>query len=242
MREELAPGEEAAIARRLLHTVDCGVLSTMSVEMEGFPFGSITPFVMTHDGHVVVLVSDIAQHTKNMQADEKVCFTVMDHAGGNKQEQGRATVVGRARPVPQEEVAEARQRYFAFFPEARHYSQAHDFTFFRIEAERIRYIGGFGKIFWIEKEDWSLGRPSWVQDEEKSIVHMNEDHQDALNEIARVFTNMQDGDAKLVAADGEGCHLKTSTGIHYVPFAAPAIEENSLREALVTLAKRARTK
>ncbi len=240
MSQDWQPSEEATIARKLLRSMDCGVLSTMSVAMPGFPFGSVTPYVTTHDGHVVVLVSDIAQHTKNMQADDKVCMTVMDNADGNKQEQGRATIIGRARPVPGDKEEEVSSRYFAFFPEARHYSQAHDFTYFWVEPKKIRYIGGFGKIFWIEKEDWVVPKPAWSADEAGIMEHMNSDHQDALNAMAKFYGGVESEDTSLVAVDPEGCHIKAAGRICYIPFAKCAMTKDAVREAMVTLSKMSR--
>ena len=237
MSQELQPGEEGMIARKLLRSLDCGVLATMSQELPGFPFGSVTPYVTTHDGHVVILVSDIAQHTKNMGENDKVCLTVMDNADGNKQEQGRATIIGHARPVPSDRLDEASERYFAFFPEARHYSKAHAFTFFWIETVRVRYIGGFGKIFWIEEEDWGVPAPEWSTEEAEIVKHMNDDHSSAVVAMTKVHAQVDDPEATLIAMDPEGCHLKTKCGIHYLSFGTSAMTKDSVREAMIALTK-----
>ena len=31
--------------------------------------------------------------------------------------------------------------------------------------DRVRYIAGFGKIFWIEQEEWAVPRPQWAGSE-----------------------------------------------------------------------------
>ena len=68
-------------ARTLLSARKAGVLSTLSAEAEGYPFGSVVPFCLDRLGRPVVLISDIAQHTKNVAADPRVCLTVL--AGGD---------------------------------------------------------------------------------------------------------------------------------------------------------------
>ncbi|MFT7618332.1 MAG: putative heme iron utilization protein [Planctomycetota bacterium] len=240
MNQETESVDESAIARKLLRKIDCGVLSTMSLEMPGFPFGSITPYATMHDGRVVILVSDIAQHTKNMKADDKVCLTVMHNADGNKQEQGRATLIGHIELVPEDRVTEVSERYFAFFPEARHYSKAHAFSYYSLSPERVRYIGGFGKIFWIEKPEWHLDTPEWAADEAGMVEHMNDDHEDALKSMAKFFCGLEAEEVTLVAIDVEGCHIKADRAIGYIPFDEPATTSEEVRHAMVALTKTSR--
>ena len=75
---------EVATGRHLLRSLDSGILSTMSQELPGYPFGSVTPYVMTHEGRLVVYVSSIAQHTRNMQENSKVSLTVVEQGSGNQ--------------------------------------------------------------------------------------------------------------------------------------------------------------
>lgn len=228
---------QSNLARRLLHSVDSGILSTMSSELPGYPFGSVTPFVMTHDGKIVVYVSTIAQHTANMVANPKTCLTAMQSGDGNQQELGRVTVVADAAAVPEERVAEVQQRYRAFFPESRHYGQAHSFAFYWLEPVRVRYIGGFGKIFWIEKQEWALAEPEWQDAEAGIIKHMNDDHVAALRNMARHFCGMQVDEVELVAVDVEGCHIRVGKEVRYLLFDEPCTKMDAVRKAMVSLAK-----
>ena len=99
---------QAAMARRLLRSVDSGILSTMSLEIPGYPFGSVTPYAMTQEGRVAMYVSEIAQHTRNMRGDPKVCLTVTEGSGAeNQQALGRVTVVGDVFEVPADRTAVA---------------------------------------------------------------------------------------------------------------------------------------
>lgn len=240
MTQDWQPTEEGGIARNLLRKLDCGVLSTMSIEMPGYPFGSITPYVTMHDGRVVILVSDIAQHTKNMKADNKVCLTVMHNADGNKQEQGRATLIGDIEQVPEDLIGKVSARYFAFFPEARHYSQAHAFSYYWLAPKRVRYIGGFGKIFWIEKEDWAVPTPEWAADESSIIQHMNDDHGDALISMAKFFCGVDADEVTLIAMDVEGCHIRAGKSIHHIPFDTYVTSKGDVRQAMISLANQSR--
>jgi len=48
----------AVEARRLLRAHRYGALSTLSRKLDGYPFGSITPYAVDHDGSLVILISD----------------------------------------------------------------------------------------------------------------------------------------------------------------------------------------
>ena len=239
MSEDWQTTEEASTARRLLRSVDSGILSTMSRELPGYPFGSVTPYFLTHTGQVVIYVSTIAQHTKNMKADQRVCLTVMDRGVGNSQALGRATVVGDATIVSGDD-AEQAERYFRLFPEAVNYGQTHDFYFFGITPLRVRYIGGFGKIYWVESNDWSSPVPEWSADESGIVDHMNKDHGDALKSIVR-HTSSQTAEAvQMLAVDMEGFHVRADDTVLYIPFESPCLAKDSVRTAMVNLTKRSR--
>ena len=234
------PTEEGALARTLMRRRDAGVLSSMSTELPGYPFGSVTPYALTHDGRVCLFVSDIAQHTKNMADDGRVCLTVADDAGGDAQAAGRVSVVGDASVVAESDAEAVAARYFALFPHARGHQEAHGFRFWQIAPKRVRYIGGFGKIFWVEPDDWAVPMPEWADGEDGIIEHMNTDHRDALVAMANRFAGLEGDDVSLVAVDPEGCHVRVDGSVAYLGFAEPALTRDAVRSAMVDLAKRAR--
>ncbi len=230
---------EAATGRHLIRSVDSGILSTMSRELPGYPFGSVTPYVMTHEGELVVYVSSIAQHTQNMQEDPRVSLTVVEQGAGNQQALGRVTVIGDASAVPELALEAVSKRYFRFFPEAEVYAGTHDFSFYWIAPRRIRYIGGFGQIFWIEAEQWRQPTPEWSAGEQGIIDHMNEDHRDALANMAIQYGNAPAVAPSLIAVDPEGTHLRNGEAVLYVPFPAAAFDMDGVRTAMLQLARNA---
>lgn len=245
MSESTTRTEQASMARRLVRSVDGGILSTISVEIPGYPFGSVTPFALTHEGRAVIYVSSIAQHTKNMLADPRVCLTLASEprAGTNRQAIGRVTLVGDAVPVPPEYAEAAGGRYFQFFPEARAYAGTHDFSFFWIEPRRIRHIAGFGQIFWVERDDWLLEAPQWQSGEPGMVEHMNADHKDAVASIAADLAGPEGEaleNAELIAVDPEGFHIRTERGIVHGAFEAACSTSDEVRQAFIQLVRRAR--
>jgi putative heme iron utilization protein len=238
----------AAKARALLRRAESGVLSSWSQEMAGFPFGSLAPFVLTLEAAPLLYVSRLAEHTRNVAADPRVCLTVVERAFGDPQAVGRASLLGEARPVAAAERCAAAARYFALLPQQRAYEQLGDFDFWRIEPVRVRWIGGFGEIRWIEPEGWRLATPAWAAAEASIVAHMNEDHRDALAAICRRALGAGVGgaegpdadDVAMLACDPEGFHVRTGRGVQWIPFERPCSEAEQVRAELVRLTRAAR--
>jgi heme iron utilization protein len=128
-----------------------GVLSTLSKKMNGWPFGSVTPYALTAANEPILLMSGLAEHTQNVLADARVSLFVQDGTAiANPQAGPRVTLAGIAERVLDEEAGDARRRFLERFPESASLFQLGDFHLFRLRIERIRYIGGFGEMFWLD--------------------------------------------------------------------------------------------
>ena len=53
-----------------------GILSTLSLELAGYPFGSVVSFTPDRAGLPVLLISSIAEHTRNLQADPRCSLSI----------------------------------------------------------------------------------------------------------------------------------------------------------------------
>src|SRR6476660_1729588 len=147
-------------ARELLLQQSFGILSTLSVDVPGFPFGSVTPYCVDDESRPILYISTIAQHTKNILKDSRVSLTVVEPADDSDDVQARGRVTYLAHAVPiQDSLDEVRERYVRYFPSASGYDQTHDFTFFRLDPVRVRFIGGFGQIFWVEPQEFMSKNP-----------------------------------------------------------------------------------
>ena len=171
-------------ARRLFLQQSFGVLSTISLDVPGYPFGSITPYCADRQCRPVIYISRIAQHTQNILADSRVSLTVLENAdSGDVQARGRLTCIANARPLSKDE-EDVSERYFRYVPQARDYAGTHDFEFFRLELVRVRFIGGFGRIYWIEPDQFISQNPFSPSQEARILQHMNEGHMAALRHYA----------------------------------------------------------
>jgi len=63
-------------ARTLLYLGRIGSLSTLSRKQPGFPFGSVMPYGLDNTGRAVFLISTMAMHTQNLQADPRASLLV----------------------------------------------------------------------------------------------------------------------------------------------------------------------
>src|SRR6266446_9773967 len=82
-------------ARTLLYLGRIGSLSTLSRKQPGFPFGSVMPYALDACGRPIFLISTMAMHTQNLQADARASLLVtQDDTGGDPLGASRVTLVG----------------------------------------------------------------------------------------------------------------------------------------------------
>ena len=232
------------------------VLSTISKKLKGMPFGSVSPVMLTNEGQVIFYVSDIAQHARNLIEDPRLSITFFNQTEtGDQNSQGRLTLSGNAAPLSIEQAEEHAERFWRLFPDAKGYSQAHDFRFWQLNVEAARWIGGFGKIYWLDAERWIQAAPTWKPKEEANMVeHMNADHTDACQLILTNYIKNQGKALKSTAflsakieqltVYPDGCHFSIDhkRGIErlFVPFDQWCNTSQAIRKALVSMSNKAR--
>lgn len=137
---------------QLLHRAPYGTLATRSTALPGYPFATAVPNVLDESHQPLLLVSALAEHTKNLLADPRVGLAMIEPGASDVQAASRLSLIGDAeRFTPG---AELLARYQRYVPEAESYLQL-DFMFFRIVPKRIRYIAGVGRMGWIEAAAWT---------------------------------------------------------------------------------------
>lgn len=225
-------------ARRFLRAAHNGILSTHSARLPGYPFGSVAPFVLDHAGHPLILISTIAEHTKNIQADPHVSLIAFDPAGTDIQAGARLTLVGDAEPAAKDDLLRA--RYLRYFPQAEQYFDMHDFQFYRITVQQARYIGGFGKIHWLPAADLMPPASSLAEQEPGILAHMNADHLENLRAYCRHVHDVQPEQAEMIGIDTDGFDVRADGALRRFTFDAPITDALQARTALVALAQACR--
>ena len=223
-------------ARQLLRGHYYGALCTLSKKFNGHPFGSITPYLVDHDGSLLILISTLAEHTKNIQYDPRVSLITHNQNDSHIQTQGRITVVGTAYIV--EDKHQAGTRYLRYFPEAAGYFAMHDFSFYRIVPQALRFIGGFGKIHWVEADSYLVPPYLLIGQEDDVIAHMNADHGDALRRYCQHFHQCEVLDVEMLGIDCDGMDVRADGKIRHFDFAEVVLDAQQARHALVEMSQR----
>lgn len=152
---------------------------------------------------------------------------------------GRITYIANAEKVDDNDI-ENMERYYHYFPNSRDYHKTHDFDFYRLQLVRVRFIGGFGQIYWIEKEDFLLANPFGFEEEKRMIDHMNADHLEAIKHYCDSYEIRYSEDELpvMVGIDSEGFNLRTGARIHRITFSEEVTTAAAVREILVEMAKK----
>jgi len=228
-------GEEA---RRYLRAHRSGVLSTLSARLGGYPFGSIVPFALDRDCRPVILVSALAEHTKNLAADPRASLIVHDYAD-DVQSGARLTLAGDAARLDDDAGAQA--RYLRQFPAAQDLLALGDFSFWVIAPKRLLFIRGFGRIDWIDAADCAPPDNSLAEAEDEIVAHMNADHTVALADYCRHYRGVTPVAVEMTGIDCDGFDLRADGRLLRFEFKDAVTNAGKARGALVAMAREART-
>jgi len=204
------------------------------------------PYGLDGGGRPIFLISTMAMHTQNLQADPRASLLVTQpEASGDPLGASRVTVMGNAKIIPQAEVAQARALYLERYANAKYWVDFEDFSFYRMDVLDVYYVGGFGVMGWVQASDYESAHPDPLADSAAGIIeHMNADHKDALVLLARAFAGVESQEAAMTAVDRLGfqVRLKTQDGMKgaRVAFLREVTTPVGARKVLVEMVEQAR--
>lgn len=149
----------------LLHSSSESALATHSVQLPGYPFASAVPFVTDAQHRPVLLISSLAEHTRNLAAAPKASLMIVKPLGEG--EMARVSLVGEIQPFDAEPLLV--RRYLRYHPPAERFLQLGDFRFHRFEPLRVLTVGGFAQARWLEGERIH-GAPHLSLDDEAALL------------------------------------------------------------------------
>jgi putative heme iron utilization protein len=232
--------------RTLLSLVAFGTLSTLSRKHPGFPFGSLMPFALDSSGRPIFLISNMAMHTQNLKTDSR-CSLFVGQAGADGDALGaaRATLIGTAEPVPENDVTGVREKYLARHKDSHYWVDFSDFSFFRLQPINLYYVGGFGVMGWVEARDYEQAAPDPLAEAAPGILaHMNADHIDSMILLARAHAQFDATEATMTSVDrlGFSLRLKTNEGMKgaRINFLHEVVTPQQTRTVLVEMVRQAR--
>ena len=247
---DVATLTHAERARTLASAIGIGTLSTLAREPAGFPYGSFVTFALD-DGDVVLLVSEMAEHTKNLRADDRASLLVAESSKEDPLANGRVTLFGRCRNVGAgagegDDRDRAKRAFLAKHPQSSYYVDYKDFSFWRLVVESARYIGGYGRMSWVTGPEWAAAKPDPIAPLAKDILaHMNADHASTMVAYCKAFSKAKDTTAAtMTSVDRYGFEMSAVTGKGPRPvrlaFSSPIANADEARREMVALAKKAR--
>jgi len=231
----------AASARRLMRAADRAALASRLADPggAGWPYASLVLLATDHDAAPLLLLSDLAEHSKNIAADPRVALLIDGTAGLPDPLTGpRVTLLGEAGKSTD---PDGRARFLARHPAAADYAGFKDFNLYRVETARAHLVAGFGRIHWIAGEALrGIAAPALAAAEAGIVEHMNADHADALDLMIRVLAGRLGEGWRMTGIDAEGCDLRRGGEIARLDFAAPVRDPEAARAELIRLTGAAR--
>ena len=217
-------------ARKLLRAARSASLAT---SLAGQPFGSLVTPATAPDLGLLLLLSDLSEHTRHLRAEPRCALLVTGPAeAANPQTAPRATVTGLAERIDD---AALKARYLAIHPYAALYADFGDFGLWRIRPMGGLFVGGFARAARLRLADLTpdADAVAAIAGAEAGIItHRNTDHPDAMARIAG-----RPGAWRMVTVDVDGCDLAQDEQVLRIPWSAPVAEPGAVRTELVRLAR-----
>jgi putative heme iron utilization protein len=218
--------------------------AALATSLNGAPYASLVLFTVDLDASPLLLLSDLAQHSRNIAFDPRVSLLLDGTEGQPDPLTGpRLTLLGRALPTDDPRCLE---RFMSHHPASAVYAGFRDFRLFRVTVERGHLVAGFGRIEWINGADFllALDASTLAAAEFEILRHMNEDHSDTIGRYACGLLGSTGTGWRMTGIDPEGIDMRCDGETARLDFAAPVLSPVltpvAARAALVQLADAAR--
>lgn len=142
----------ATDAKKLLMTIGKASLATLHPN-QCRPYTSLVLFCPDDNLCPVMMLSDLADHVKNLNADGASSMMI-DGTQGESLDGPRVSVEGQIAKITDEtEIQSLKAMFIARHPEAAIYADFTDFNLYRMVPNRLHLIAGFGRIHWLDAKD-----------------------------------------------------------------------------------------
>jgi putative heme iron utilization protein len=245
MNETLDSG---GLCRRLMRRQAHAVLATSLADGGGArPYASLVAVACGIDASPLLLLSDLAQHSRNIAGDKRVSLLFDGGLDGlpsvDPLAAPRVSLIGEAVRCDDERLL---ARFLARHPSAAAYAGFADFHLYRVTIGRGHLVAGFGRISWVEPDElrFSPDAQALAEAEAGIVAHMNADHADAVALYAARLLHRDGAGWRMTGIDPEGIDLRSDAQTARLDFAAsslgPVLDPESARQALVALVAEAR--
>ncbi len=233
-----------SLAKELLRVTRAGSLATID-RNTGHPFASLVNVATDIDGAPVILISRLATHTANLEAEPRASVLLAATGKGDPLAHPRLTVLGRFVRAARDDPGEPRlrRRFLARHPKSELYAGFADFAFWRLDAISAHLNGGFARAADLKAGDVLTdvtGADDLIEAEAGAVAHMNADHAEAVRLYATKLLGAADGPWRLTGLDPEGLDLACGDLTLRLAFAERVTTTQDIRKVLVDLAAKAR--
>jgi hypothetical protein len=128
-----------------------GVIATQSLAEPGYAFPSVVPYCLDRQGRALLLLSHLAQHTKNLEVDPRCGFSVAEATDADVQQSLRLACTADVERVGPDDLS-SHARFFRYFPASRPYLEQLNFRLYRLTPRRFHFNGGFATARWLGSE------------------------------------------------------------------------------------------
>lgn len=181
----------------------------------GWPYPSLVLAALDQDGSPLLLLSTLADHTRNLLADGRVGLLFDGTAGLAQPLTGaRLSVLGRA---ARSEDPVHRARYLRRHPDAALYAGFGDFAIYRVAVERAHLVAGFGRIHWLSAAELDLPAPAPVLAGDEAALLDRLNGEGYGPRLAPATDGGGEG-WSLTGIDPEGCDLRRGGYVARVDF------------------------
>jgi putative heme iron utilization protein len=230
------PGDVAFEARKLFRAARSASLATAADG--GQPFASLVTPACAPDFSALLLLSDLAEHTRHLRAEPRCSILVTGTPQGtNPQTAPRLTVTGIAEIADD---AALKARYLAVHPYASLYAGFGDFNLWRIRPMAALFVGGFARAARLRRDELvpdAAAVASVAAAEDGILAHCNQDHSGALALIAG-----EPGEWRMVTADVDGVDLAQGERVLRVHWSAPVADAAGVRTERQRITREARAR
>ena len=220
-------------ARTLLRAVRVATLATAG---EGQPLASLTIHACAQDLSLLLLLSDLSEHTRHLRAEPRCSLMVVgEPESANPMTAPRTSVTGLAE-ISADPADKA--RYLAVHPYAALYADFGDFNLWRVRPLGGQFVGGFARANRLRREHLTPDPQAVARlmaAEAEICAHCNADHPETLALLAG-----RPGAWRMVTADVDGCDLALEEEVRRVAWSGPVADANEVRKELIVLAREAR--
>ena len=135
------------LAHKVLIDARFGALGT--VFHTGHPYVSLVQIASIGRGDTIMLLSSLAQHTKNINVSKNVSLLIDGTTGLSDKKRPNNTRITLMGQITQSTDDAHRNIFLAAHPVAATWQKFKDFSVYRLCTDRIHVVVGFGKVGWI---------------------------------------------------------------------------------------------